>query len=881
MSATKKLFIILGAVMLTFFTSCDNNLFKKNGEITLDFSSLYNKGNTNSRNAIDDIIEGGKDCFVDLALEGTFTFSDTFNLKEQTSYTISDIPIGAQVKANVEVYTFENPDDPKTKEVIYSGQSRNYVITAGTTQIVVHLNKPKTNIEIDDPNGGNGGGNNGQGGNGGGGNQQQEDPKITIWVTYDENHQNNFWNDAENKSNEDPTKDGKTKDTGFYYIQSAVNWIAANGNRSENYEIMLAGTDETHIFDQAVYSNPSHSNTATVIFGETEGDADNLNYHAKKITLTSENRAYPAINASHSPCILFRSSGNVPVYFENIKISTNNRAEIIRTTYGISSDIYLGNGTVFSDNSESESSGSYAISINYGTITMQGNSKIEKFYGNYGGAVSIDYGEFIMEGNSRIENCRAYSEGGAIFITRTTSRHGFTMRENATIYKCTANQDGGAISMYYGFTTIESGSILECKANSQGGAIYIYSTDRNVSCEIQGGTIKDNEAPSGAAVYLQQGKNSQYISFIMSDNACIDLNNDICSYYTPIKLNSTLTTSKEKAALITCASQAAGESVITTGYNGSQQDIQNSYTKFYARRSNSDDDYYIDENGDLRKFDTENDFATDAVQIGDIVFADNKRVHADQLLKLSKRLRDSIAGIVFYNGGEMGERNLIAGTKTYRAEMDTTVHNTTSSGENFTMFNSTCSISNFPEGRRSGAYQDGRDYSYVLIDEAELVCSTYAGNSALGSTHLEIVKGIMQTIGNNSTSAYALYQKVFAHGKNFEENSNYTLKTADDKVSDNWYIPNIAELKFLYDAIKDSSFSNVYTTICGPLNNYYDYYSETTVNITLSPDLYRTSRNNSTFYYPYYYTLRFDQGKILCAPSNEELNAIPVHVYTP
>ena len=596
MFTAKRLFIILSAAIITILTGCTNNLIKKNGEIVFNFGSLYNKATPTSRNAIEDLIIERKDCFVDLALKGTYSYSDTFNLKEKTTYAIDDIPVGAQVKAVVEFYTFADPEDETTKQVLYSGESDTYVIQPGTVTIVVRLNKSELLLEIEsgqDPNN-----------EENGGSQEQEEPKVTIWVSYDENHQNNFWNDAENKSNEDPTRDGKTKDTGFYYIQSAVNWIAENGSGSENYEIKLSGTDDTRIFDQKVYSSPKHENsaTATVIFGETEADNDNLNYHAKTITLTSENHDYPAINATHSPCILFRSTPNVPIYFENIKISTNNRSEIIKTTDGISSKIYLDNGTVFSDNSESESSGNEAIQMNSSTITMQGNSKIEKFYGSTGGAVWINYGHFIMEGDSRIENCKANS-GGAIYLTINTSSHDFTMKENATIYKCTAN-DGGAIYLIGGSATIESGNIIECKANSSGGAINLYTKNNNLSFELKGGIIKDNEAQNGSAICMQKEIGySGSISLIMSDDACVDLSNDIFSYGFPIKLNSTLTTSNEKAALVTFDSYNFEnpnlEHVITTGWNGSQQDIQNSYTKFYARISNSDNDCYIDENGKL------------------------------------------------------------------------------------------------------------------------------------------------------------------------------------------------------------------------------------------------------------------------------------------
>ena len=876
MSTTKKLLIILGAVIFTLFTSCDNNLSRKNSKITLDFSSLYKKGNTNSRNAIEDIIEEGKDCFVDLSLEGTFTFSDTFNLKEKTSYTINEIPLGSQVKAIVEIYTLENPDDPKTKEVIYSGQSRNYLISESTTQIVVHLNKPKTNIEIDEPNGGNGG-NNGQGGNGGGGNQQQEDPTIKIYVRYNASYQGDFWNGDENKSNEPSENDGKTKDTGFYYIQSAVNWIAENGNGNKDYEIILNDYNDTP-FDQYI------------VFGDTTRyHDDNLRYKASSITITSSTPSKTAISSSSSTAILIAT--NVPVIFKSIKIECQDHSTILEAfddpNYRQNNRNYnvtLGQGTLFLGDKDNNKQGR-AISLVLGSLQVEVTARISNFYLDAdGAAVYISDGYFNMYGNSVIEKCKATGSGGAIFLSTGSVSKGATLYDDASIKECEASGNGGAVAVLTGGFRMDSGSITNCKA-TQGGAIYVTTEyHSSVSCNLDGGEIKENTATSeGSAVYLKKG--SYDLEMGMSGNIYIDPENDVvCNGGANIKLTDCLTTTNEKAALISIPSNAS--SLIITG---DESDIQKSYSKFYVRKFLDTNDYYVDETGYIRQF-ADTNFVTDDIQLGDIVFADNTRVHADKLPYLSKKLRDSIAGIVFYAGGDndlIGERNLIVGTKTYSGAMDTTQHDNTG----YTIFDST-QITNFPTtdlGRYGSIYENRDTTSYVYISGATYSFQKKSGNQVLESTaeyYCVPTKNSVTTIltviqnnitnGTSSVSNWPLYQKVFEYGKQFPDDSDYKLNTDETKITDNWYIPTIAECILLSQAFENTVFYNTYSSICGePLNT--EYISESVIRNNNYPDhdLY------NGYCYAYYYSVNFKSKKIKCDPAYATMYAVPMHVYIP
>lgn len=897
---TKKLYIIISAAMLTILTSCNFSSYKnEKTRAVFDFSSIISGAN-NSRSAMSDLLEANENLYADLKLEGGFTYNQTINLKESQIIQIDNIPVGSRIKALVELYTItkNQDDDQEVKSILYKGQSKTYTIIEGENKITIPLKKYKAEQDADpaeeqnpgeDPNDPNDP-------NGGGGGSQQEDEAITIWVSYDADHQGNYWNEAENKSNEDPTNDGTTEDTGFYYIQSAINWIAQNGDGNKDYEIMLSGYDETHAFEQDVYETPAHTYQATVIFGETEATADNLNGHAKSITLTSEKPGITAIKANNGiDNLLIRTT--VPLIFKNIKITTDNRCRILAIEYGISANVFLKSGTVFSDSSTSETRGSSAIWMEGGTVTMQDNAIIENFYGSDGGAVYMKYGSFCMEDNSRIQNCKASSQGGAIYMYNASDHSPLCTLSGGTIYKC-SSPEGGAIYQYGGSITIEEGTIIECKGDNYGGAIKMDGSNKNISLYLKGGSIINNESSMGSAIYLTDG-NGHTPKLILSNLACVDLSNDIYTTGPKIYLSNDLTSSNEKAALLTLSSIPNWTNVITAAEGASADVIQNNYSKFFVQKTNSNDDFYIDQNGQLQAFNTTNYLEnSDAVTIGDIVFADNKRVRAEQLPYLSKRLRDSIAGIVFYAGGTddlIGERNLIVGTKTYNDKMSTSNHG----ASGFTMFDRNSSVEDFPgSSSRIGSYGEIRDTtSSVEITQANISCAKTTGNEKLNEgidwTDAQIqsynnkvtftaVKDIMEKINNNQTSSYPLYQKIFEHGKNFDDSSKYKLNTADSDITDNWYIPTIAELKLFYDALNDSTFSNIYTTLCGNFSDY-NYFSGSAIigQGAQYPDMYRYTSGNSTYYYAYYYTIDFTAGLIKCDPSNQSLYSIPVHVYEP
>ena len=271
---SKKIIILFGAALIALLASCNfNTIQKKSGNVVFDFSSISGKVPAASRNIVDDLLADNHDCFVDLTLEGDFKYNQTINLRETQIIQVQDIPVGSKVKAIIEVYLItkiEAQDEAETeaeetqkKEILFNGESQVYQIVVGPNIIEVPLAKYGTDSEGEE--GENGGG---AGSGSGGGQQEPVDNRIKIYVSNlaQKTGDSDAW-----KTDEDENHDGQTLNTAFDYIQSAIQWIADNGNRSSDYNIVLTDFDDgpfnqtIDFSDTSIYHNDSLKNKASSI----------------------------------------------------------------------------------------------------------------------------------------------------------------------------------------------------------------------------------------------------------------------------------------------------------------------------------------------------------------------------------------------------------------------------------------------------------------------------------------------------------------------------------------------------------------------------------------------------------------------------------------
>ncbi len=491
-----------------------------------------------------------------------------------------------------------------------------------------------------------------------------------------------------------------------------------------------------------------------------------------------------------------------------------------------------------------------------------------------------------MAGKSTITNCHG-TEGGAVYLTNI--HNSFSLRENAKITNCSASSNGGAIFVNKGSVNISGGQIANCSANSKGGAIYTEDPSSDMYIYISGGEIKNNQAECGEAIYLSyennpaQGQPNKMARLILSENACIDLSNDIFSEKQPVYLSGELTTDKKKVAHITYNSGAGlspGNSKVIDKYGDVKQSvITNNAFKFYVRVIDDSGDYWVNDSGLIMQFNTNNYLTGDAeLRIGDIIFANNKRVHFSSFNNLSKKLYDSIAGIVFYVGsdsGFLGNVNLIVGTETYEGHLEKDPYGVTCVYPHFDVTNITC-FPNYAENY----YGDEvvRNESTMLL--SEIMDIKFEG---IGIGNNGITETLMTKILNGD---FPLYKDVIDYGAQEKfsfDGCKYKSNTTSD-YTNNWYIPAIEEYKVLAEAFESFTFKAYYVSLTGSIltGNYISESLMWKQNYQYPAAFYSTYGNKN---YPYYFGINFQTKSITQEVSPyydyRKNKVVPIHIYEP
>ena len=563
----KRFMTFFGAAMLLILTSCEFGSLEKreaSGSVVVDLSSVKDRITSSSRTAYKDLLSSDFETFADLKLEGDFETSQTINLNETEIVQIDNIPVGSKITASIEIYiNIDLQDEGRSfKETMWHGTSEVYEIKDGPNEIVIPLSRG--GAEIDEP----------------------EDTKIKIWVTYDEHKQYtslstltaNYFAYGGTRPEEEEGRDGKTKDTAFHYIISAIKWIADNGNSNEDYKIVLTGYGIQDAFNQGV------------------SIGDEVKGHAKSITITSSDPEHVAIRATTYPVFLMvhpsnSNPGPVPVIFENIQIApgstggSDTSTLILSTDNDSKCDVTLGKNTVFLREDGNTIKGG-AIAVGYGsTVTMEENAKIYNFEAQSGAAFSVLRNSHItMNGRSNIDFCKTSWYGGAIFCSEQGEL--VEMNDNSSITNC-SSESGGAVYLKSGSFTMYSGTISGCNATNYGGAIYSSTESKDTYCYLYGGTISGNKAGyNGGAVYIKAKDEAmdKTARLKMRGDICVDpgsdYKNDIFNAGPTLELDDELTTENPVAALLTRSSLTAEYTIITAS---NTDIIERSYSKIKVR----------------------------------------------------------------------------------------------------------------------------------------------------------------------------------------------------------------------------------------------------------------------------------------------------------
>ncbi len=861
MKNCKKVLLAIFVLSLTFIIfSCSqfgtgSVAFQFDEEFIEQVNQYKQKSAGQSRSVLDSYINGTT--YVEVSLEGDKELTQTVPLEEDVFIEFEGIPVGARIRAVLTLFSQEDIEDPTTREDICSGESAWTVITAGENILEITL----------------------------------KDLTYRIYVTYidDQNAQSGgiLSDSLQKEAMYEGTHDGKSKASGYVFIQSAIDWIAANGKSNIDYEIILTGYNEANAFNQQV------------AFGASDSYDDTLSGHAKSITVSSENKNIPAIRKTNSIVFSVQTS-MVPIYFKNIMVESSASASslnggIISAPQNVAMYVTMCEGTSFVGSGNLAQYGG-AVYLDGGTFTMQDDASISGFASKYeGGAVCINRGSFTMKDNALISDCSETSlgwGGGAVAVgvgVSGTANSSFTMEGNARIEDCVATAKGGAVFVAkYGTFTMKSGTIKDCTINGEnynyGHCIYVDSQDTNAGdITLSGGSIiYTDTTTSHDAIFVNSGA----CNFEMSGNVYIQAPN-------VIKLGCATSNSlepRQKLAYIQVTDKltqpltalidiyAANESVMASQPVVEVSGVSNAsevYSHFMGY-----DAYYFDE-GYARQVDYKLD-ATATVSVGDIVFAnDNSRARPANATYLTYMDRQRVAGIIFYTGTSgdlLGEANLMVGTKIYESYFDHTTRQQS--------FDTITTISNFPTKTIQVTVTPvgGDPYidTEVVIDEnATLQRANIEFSPArTGKTYLESIRTIVPSLitysGNvYSYSDYPLLEKVLKHGNAFTGTAYYPDQTgsSDDSWAanaNNWYVPTIAEYAMLYDALQDTDFKNAFESLCGSLSG------KTFISATQCGD-----REDGYLgeYHWYHYTILLPSGTVGCGKNNGHFAALPIHTY--
>ena len=217
--------------------------------------------------------------------------------------------------------------------------------------------------------------------------------------------------------------------------------------------------------------------------------------------------------------------------------------------YGNGSSFDMSGNAQITDNATNKFGGGVNVTGGTGgkaSFTMSGNAQITGnmcFGSACGGAgVYASGGEFTMNGNAAISDNHSKSEsgsGGGVFVAAKTT---FTMNDSATISKNSAYIDssdiyrknsGGGVQVFGGTFIMNGGSIRDNMAES-GAGVYVGESGSTLGTfTMKGGTITNNKVikGNGGGVYVlgtfEIANGAQVLNNLHKDTSGQDTSNNV------------------------------------------------------------------------------------------------------------------------------------------------------------------------------------------------------------------------------------------------------------------------------------------------------------------------------------------------------------------
>lgn len=573
------------------------------------------------------------------------------------------------------------------------------------------------------------------------------------------------------------------------------------------------------------------------------------------------------------------SDCNGAIYVSNATLTLKDDASIANWKLGDGAGIYVTgtNSKVYMKGNSSitgcvgSNGGGIYVTGQNSEVYMEENSSITSCTGSSGGGIYVSEGKVYMSDNAVIggngTGCTASMWGGGVYVDTAGT---FEMDEDATIQYCTIstggnggagvfvkgtfnfmngkiinNQDsgnsggGGIYLRDGGKVTMTGGEISNNQSTSNGGGVYFGVQGSACQFDMQGGSISNNTLTdtgtyvNGKGVYVCNSYTDNIKNiFKMSGNAVVASNNDVSlitygtnptdEYRAKITIAGALK-GTTPVATITPETYGADIQVLELADNAGTT-LPAEYSKFdvtpQAITGSTVGTYWrTTETGTIETFTFGTKDSGETKELFDIVFVDGTATPYTADLELTDKQKAGAVAIIFYTGstseGDLGVKTLGLGVNQEKIS-----HWAPYGTSGNTMTFEALAVTESATAPEEGTYYWSKDSKY------------YTGY-VNGSDSWSLIQAA-------DSDASEQNYPVFAWA------NNYDATYSTGVVTENWYIPSVAEFVAM-----DSNYKtiNEILKMLGKteLVTYKTRYS--------GDDSYWTSNTNNSYTYAWQFEL--------------------------
>ena len=385
----------------------------------------------------------------------------------------------------------------------------------------------------------------------------------------------------------------------------------------------IAVSSESELQD-AILKMPSYTEYTIVLLQDIELSQTLTIEYNRKLTLTSEGNKKQLLRSATLKKEMIRLYGTSTLVLDHVVMNGNEinaNETMIKMVSSSFASITLKNGTELKNNIADVTNGAGAIDFNSSddrSFILVEDSIIENNKGKQGGSIRfLGKGNLYLNENAKIINNQGItsSDGygglfiGSLYVNVYVNEGSLIAYNKSTI--------GGGIYLYEGSLYVNGGTIANNEA-LQGGGIYVKET--NTKCTIYKGSILQNTANTGSAVFVNSKSGFSMQGGIVKDN--------VAKQSGTILFNDTITTTIDNV-------EVAGNIALGLNGNGAGFNFIGANSKLTITNSELSGNISTTGNGAAISFE----------KAGGELFVDNCDLNANEV-----NSKSSMGGAIFMNG---------------------------------------------------------------------------------------------------------------------------------------------------------------------------------------------------------------------------------------